>query len=426
MQTIFALATARGKAGVAIVRISGPDAARIAEILCGAAPVVSRPALRKISSASGDVLDHGLVLYFKAPHSFTGEDVVEFQIHGSPAVVRAVEAAVQATGLARLADPGEFTLRALLNDRMDVAQVEGLADLIEAETEAQRKQAMRVFSGELTEKTAIWRENLLRAAALLEASIDFADEDVPVDVMPEVVGLLETLKTTLVAEIAGSKVAERVRDGFEVAILGAPNAGKSTLLNALAGRDIAITSEVAGTTRDVIEARMDIAGLAVTFLDTAGLRDVDDQVERIGVDRAITRAREADLRIALVTEDWEEPKDLVGMIDLSYLAKADLTDRGGVSGKTGAGIDRLLSDVTAAFEDRVAVVRTAITARQRDGMLRALATLDEAIALAESSGEMELIAECLRSSIRALDSLVGRVDVEAVLGEIFSRFCIGK
>jgi len=313
-----------------------------------------------------------------------------------------------------------------MNDRLDLTQVEGLADLIEAETEAQRKQAMRVFSGGFSRNVALWRERLLRAAALLEASIDFVDEDVPVDVLPEVFELLDGVKAELVLEIEGSKVAERVRDGFEVVILGAPNAGKSTLLNTLAGREVAITSEIAGTTRDVIEARMDVNGLSVTFLDTAGLRDTENAIEKIGVDRAVLRALEADLRVLLWTDDWKEPPELNGLIDFSYVAKADLAGVDGISSRTGAGVERLIEDVSEALHKRVAVIREAVSQRQRSGMVGAALSIDRGVGLLLDGEEVELVAEHLRHGLRALDSVIGRVDVEAILGEIFSRFCIGK
>jgi tRNA modification GTPase len=426
MQTIFAQATARGKAGVAIVRISGPDSFEIGQRLVGDVPDPGRSGLRSVRAGDGEILDRGLVLFFRGPASFTGEDVLELQLHGSVAVVRAVETAITETGLARVADAGEFTQRALLNDTLDLTQVEGLGSLIDAETEAQRVLSQRVFAGALTEKSETWRALVLRAAALLEASIDFVDEDVPVDVAPEVLLLLDALSEELQAEIKGSNVAERVREGFEVAILGAPNAGKSTLVNALAGRDIAITSEVAGTTRDVIEARLDVGGLPVTFLDTAGLRDTDDRVESIGVDRAIQRALAADLRIVLLTDDWEAPPELIERLDYQFVAKADQEVEGGISGQTGAGISEFLQTVSQDLGARVATVQTAITARQGDGIRRAVQSLETARSILVSSGELELAAEHIRSALWALDSILGRVDVEAVLGEIFSRFCIGK
>lgn len=426
MQTIFALASARGKAGVAVIRVSGPDATEIGRRLAGPVPVPGRFVLRNVRSAAGEVLDRGLMLAFRAPASFTGEDVIELQLHGSVAVVNAVEEAIRATGLARLAEAGEFTQRALLNDALDLTQVEGLGSLIEAETEAQRKLAQTVFSGGLSLKTEAWRGSIIRAAALLEASIDFVDEDVPVDVVPEVLGLLDGLLLELTEEIEGSFIAERVRDGFEVAILGAPNAGKSTLLNALAGRDIAITSEIAGTTRDIIEARLDVGGLPVTFLDTAGLRDTDDVVEKIGVDRAISRALAADLRILLVTDEWRDVPVLSERIDFRYRSKIDLVEGTGISGTTGEGIPELIDDVKRVLIQRMTTVRTAITARQRGGIGRASEALVASKEVLMTSGELELAAEHVRTALRALDSVIGRVDVENLLGEIFSRFCIGK
>lgn len=424
MQTIFALATARGKAGVAVIRISGPDAFDVGCCLVGSLPRPGQFRLRGVQSATGEILDQALVLVFKAPSSFTGEDTIELQLHGSVAIVRAVEEAISATGLARLAEPGEFTQRALLNDMLDLTQVEGLGRLIDAETEAQRKVAQASFGGNLSKNTEAWRLALIRAAALLEASIDFADEDVPVDVIPEVQDLLAGLREQFGEEIKGAVVAERLGDGFEVAIIGAPNAGKSTLLNALAGREIAITSDVAGTTRDVIEARLDVSGLPVTFLDTAGLRDTSDTVEKMGVDRALDRALGADLRVLLQTDDWQEPPALTGTIDFSYRAKSD--SGGGVSGRTGAGLDDLIGDVARVLQDRMSTVRSAVTERQRQGVDRAARALAAASSLLEETGELELAAEHVREALRSLDSVVGRVDVEQVLGEIFSRFCIGK
>ena len=288
MDTIFALASARGKAGVAVFRISGPRAFEAVVALSGPLPEVRRAALRRLSW-QGDVLDEALVLLFAEGQSFTGEAVAELQVHGSLAVTLGVAKALSEVGL-RMAEPGEFSRRALENGRMDLAQIEGLADLIDAETEMQRRQAMRVLSGAIGRRTEGWRVKLIRAAALVEAVIDFADEDVPVDVGPEVRALLDTVLGELRAEVAGSYMSERMRDGFEVAIVGAPNAGKSTLLNALAGRDAAITSDLAGTTRDVIEVRMNLAGLPVTVLDTAGLRQGLDPIEEIGIARGVARA----------------------------------------------------------------------------------------------------------------------------------------
>jgi tRNA modification GTPase len=427
MHTIFALATARGKSGVAVIRISGPDAHSVAERLCGRLPEAGRFALRALRDGDGGFLDDALILRFDAPRSFTGEDTVELQLHGSVAVIRAVEAAIAATGLARLAEPGEFTRRALLNGNLDLAQVEGLSDLIAAETEAQRKQAQALLSGDMREFSDTCRKSLLRAAALIEATIDFADEEVPVDVSPEVGTLIETVLGEIDAQLAGLATAERLRHGFEVAIIGAPNVGKSTLLNRIAGRDIAITSEIAGTTRDVLEARVDLGGLPVTFLDTAGLRDTDDTVERIGVDRARSRALDADLRILL--RDGAAPDatfDPRVPVDLVYQTKADLTGQG-VSGLTGAGVDLVLADVSRLLGARMATVAIASHDRHRQALASAKVSLGIAKEVFSAGQDgAEILAVHLRDAVTALDSLIGRIDVEAVLGEIFAQFCIGK
>ena len=429
MDTIFALASARGKAGVAVVRISGPQAFQAATTLAGKLPAPRKAGLRRLSTLDGIFLDEALVLIFEDNASFTGEQIVELQLHGSTAVVRAVLAQLGKIDNLRMAEPGEFTRRALENERMDLAQVEGLADLLDAETEAQRKQALKVLSGALGEIAEGWRRDLIRAAALLEATIDFADEDVPVDVSPEVGALMNGVITSLTKEVEGTRIAERIRDGFEIAIVGPPNAGKSTLLNALAGRDAAITSEFAGTTRDVIEVRMDLAGLPVTLLDTAGIREAADYVESVGIDRALDRANAADLRIFLLENSDDQPPFPPSVDDIVAIGKADLSSGGGfrLSGKTGLGVDQLIEKITSILEDRVQSVGIATRERHRQEMTRALDALDQALIEVQfGEDRAELAAEELRTAIRALDSLVGRVDVEMILDEIFSSFCLGK
>ncbi len=427
MDTIYSLASARGKAGVAVIRVSGPMAAESVSSLTGRGPAGRAPSLRRLVDTEGVLIDEALVLFFEAGHSFTGEDVCEFQTHGSPAIVSAILTALSAQEGVRLAEPGEFTRRALENGQLDLAQVEGLADLIEAETEAQRKQAIRVFDGALGEKADGWRRDLIRAAALLEATIDFADEDVPVDVTPEVRALAGDVLRDLKAEQQGGAAAERIRDGFEVAILGAPNIGKSTLLNALAGRDAAITSSIAGTTRDVIEVRMDLSGLPVTFLDTAGLRETEDEVEAIGIKRALDRASKADLRVLLKGVDGLP--DFVEAVedDIIVNAKADLTGVSGISGLTGQGLEELVTDVTWRLEKQASGASLAIRARHREALESGIASLQNALdELDRGMERSELAAEELRIGIRALESMVGRVDVENLLDEIFASFCLGK
>jgi tRNA modification GTPase len=425
MDTIYALASARGRAGVAVVRISGPDAWDVTKQLGGTLPPPREARVRRLAQ-DGDVLDEAVVIVFPEGQSFTGEQSSELHLHGSTATISAVLMALSRFPGLRIAEPGEFTRRAFENGRMDLAQVEGLADLVEAETEVQRKQALRVVSGAVGQRTEGWRAQLIHGSALVEASIDFADEEVPVDVGPEVMVVLTGLIRELRQEIEAGRGAERVREGFEVAIVGVPNAGKSTLLNALARRDVAITSERAGTTRDVIEVRLDLEGLPVTVLDTAGLRASDDEIERIGIDRSRARARSADLRVFLLDESGmpegvsPEPGDIV------VLGKADLTGDG-VSGKTGAGIGRLLSQIGETLGARVVPSAVITHARHREALEKAVASLESAHnALHSKLSPLEMIAEDLRSARRALEGLVGRVDVEAVLGEIFSRFCIGK
>lgn len=427
MHTIFALATARGKSGVAVIRISGPDAHEVGERLVGALPDAGRFVLRPVRNAQGEVLDQALVLRFDAPRSFTGENTVELQLHGSIAIIRAVEDAISQTGLAKMAEAGDFTRRALLNGNLDLAQVEGLSDLLSAETELQRQQAQLLFSGGLRAFSEACRRDLIRATALIEATIDFADEDVPIDVSPEVGTLIGQVQTSIEQELLGFRAAERLRQGFEVAVIGPPNAGKSTLINKIAGRDIAITSSIAGTTRDVLEVRIDLFGMPVTFLDTAGLRETDDAIESIGVERARMRAADADLRLLLTDGSLEVlDVDLRLAVDLTYFSKADVTGRG-ISALTGEGINQLLADVHAALSERVARASVASHDRHRRVLEQALERLVLARA-AFDAGDVgaEILALHLRDAVTALDSLIGRVDVEAVLGAIFAQFCIGK
>lgn len=427
MDTIFAQATASGRSGITVIRISGPQAFDVASALVGVLPESRASALRLVRTSVGEEIDQALVLPFQAPNSFTGEDVVELHCHGSIAVVSKVLKELSNTTCARMAEAGEFTRRALTNNKLDLAQVEGLADLIDAETEAQRKQALRVFSGRLGAVVEGWRRDLIRAAALLEATIDFADEDVPVDVLPEVSVLLGGLIVELQAEVKGARVAERVRSGFEVAIVGAPNVGKSTLLNALAGRDAAITSEIAGTTRDVVEVRMDLEGLPVTLLDTAGLRETDDEIELIGIERALERAQSADLRVLLIeSTDWDGFTPSDG--DIVVYAKGDLKGRANsVSGKTGLGLDELIGAITLRLGSLSADIGVATRERHGSAMSVALDRLQVVNALVlRGDYQAELLADDLRSAIRALESMLGRIGVEDLLGEIFSSFCIGK
>ncbi len=365
------------------------------------------------------------MLTFPQPNSFTGEDVVELHLHGSVAVIDAVLRDLGGRSGLRLAEAGEFTRRALENERLDLAQVEGLSDLIEAETEAQRKQAFRVLSGALGARAQSWRERLIRAAALLEATIDFADEDVPVDVTPEVASLIDGVQHELIDEASGLRAAERIREGFEIAIVGPPNVGKSTLLNALAGREAAITSSIAGTTRDVIEVRMNLSGLSVTLVDTAGLRDAQDEIEAIGVDLARRRAEAADMRVIMKSSSEDEPAIPPRDGDIVVVSKSDIVP-GDFSALTGEGISHLIDRITTVLERQTAGAGVVIRERQARAVVEAASSLGIARDRLRTANGVDLTAEDLRHAIRSLDSLVGRVDVEHVLDEIFSSFCIGK
>lgn len=426
MDTIFSLSSAHGKAGVAIIRVSGSKARDSCEKIAGFIPQVGRPILTNLKDKCGEQIDRGLVLYFPEGSSFTGESTVEYHTHGSVAVIKKV---LQELGFHeghREALPGEFTRRALDNGKLDVSQIEGLSDLINAETEAQRKQAFRVFDGAIGKKVSGWRTSLIKVGSLLEAGIDFSDEEIPPNLYLNAKVLLKGIITDLEKEIKGSKVSERIRTGFEIAILGAPNVGKSTLINAIAGREAAITSEYAGTTRDVIEVRMDLNGLPVTFLDTAGIRETKDKVELIGIERALARAQNADLKVLLV-EPNGDPKIIKNEeIDIELNTKSDLTGVG-ISGKTGDGIPELLDLITTKIKKMSLGAGVSTHERHRLIMIRAEKALKKC--LCELSGgepRLEIAADELRAALIILEGMIGSVGVEDFLDKIFADFCIGK
>ncbi|MEL6233690.1 MAG: tRNA uridine-5-carboxymethylaminomethyl(34) synthesis GTPase MnmE [Pseudomonadota bacterium] len=431
--TIFAPATARGVSAIAVLRLSGPASwEAVAALTQKALPHPRMASLRWLLDASGERLDEALVLLFEPGRSATGERMAELHCHGARAVTEAVLQRLSSMPALRLAEPGEFTRRALENGRMDLAQAEGLDDLLHAETEAQRRQAMRVYSGHLSSKIAAWRGRLVTARSLLEASIDFSDEDIPDDLIPGVLVDIERLHAELSQHLVGATAAERIREGFEVALVGPPNAGKSTLLNRIAARDIAITSRIAGTTRDVLEVRLNLNGLPVTLLDTAGLRETEDEVERIGIRRTRDRAASADLRIALIPPG-ARPEDLgldLTEEDLVVEAKADLVPtppKDAVSGVTGEGVTELLDRATSRLSARAAGATDVIRIRHRRALEDGVRQLDHAIAtLRSSAGRVELAAESLRLCCADLEAVLGHVDVEALLDTIFARFCLGK
>jgi tRNA modification GTPase len=433
-QTIAALASGAGRAGVAVLRVSGPSASTALVALAGPLPKPRIATLRTLTH-KGATLDSALVLWLPGPGSFTGEDVAELHVHGGPAVIEAVLGALLALPDLRLAEPGEFTRRAFAHGKLDLTQAEALADLVEAETEGQRQQALAQMAGALGGLYDNWRTRLTRLMALLEAEIDFPDEDLPTGLSGRALAILTLLRAEMAAHLADHGRGERVRDGYRVAIIGAPNAGKSSLLNALARRDAAIVSDIPGTTRDVVEVRLVLAGFPVWIADTAGLREAADAIEAEGVRRALARAEAADLRIGVL--DGADPAGsgraldgLIGPGDLTVWTKADLVSpRPGalaVSTRTGQGLAELeallAGKVTAALGASEAPALT--RARHRVGVEAAQAALGRLEAAAAQG--VELAAEEARTAAAALGRLTGRIDVEDILGEIFATFCIGK
>lgn len=442
--TIYAPATAAGRAAIAVIRVSGPKARQAVLALCGRAPRPRKATVRQLRDAAGRPIDEALVLWFEGPHSYTGEDAAEFHVHGGPAVVSAMLQALSGAGL-RLAEPGEFTRRAFENGKLDLAQAEGVADLIDAETEAQRRQALEQLGGRLSHIQARWSGLLLEALALLEAAVDFPDEELPQDVAARARPVLVDLLAEIEVAISDVDRGLRVRDGYRVALIGAPNAGKSTLLNALLDRDAAIVTEIPGTTRDVIEASVVLGGYKVLLADTAGLRETADVVEAEGVRRARAWAGSADLRLWLVDGSASEPVETPDVLrpgDICVVTKRDLAP--GSAGNAAADAARRgglsLAEVTARGPADIAWLRATLEERVVSALagaespaatrLRHLDLLREASdrirdALHQDDA-LELAAEDVRLAARALDRITGRIDPEQVLGRIFSTFCIGK
>ena len=474
--TIFALASAPGRSGVAVIRLSGPESG---PALLGLAPELkSLPSPRRavrvflFDSESDDshfesesnashnntplghnrgekrnesessqlpagLIDDGLAIWFPGPASFTGEDVVELHVHGGSAVLEAVTGCLSRIDGVRPAEPGEYSRRAFENGKLDLTAAEAIADLVDAETTAQRRQALAQMGGALADLYDGWRSQLVGALAYLEACIDFAEEDIPDDLMARSADTLTALRDSIDAHLQDNGIGERIRDGFRIALTGAPNVGKSSLMNALAQRDVAIVSDIAGTTRDVLEVPMDLGGYAATLIDTAGLRETKDVIEIEGVRRARAAAEAADIRIHLLDASdpevtFERPVGTLVVANKMDQVSADTTivDALPLSVKTGTGLDDLVSAlanrVRELASDRVSDSPPLTRARHRLALQDCVAALDRARKGTAQTQEMEMIAEDMRVAAQALGRITGRIDVEDLLDKIFREFCIGK
>jgi tRNA modification GTPase len=440
-QTIFALASGRVPSAIAIVRVSGPAAGPVLTSLAGKMPEPRKAVRALLKAADGQPLDDAVVLWFPGPASATGEDIVEFHVHGGRAVLASLFSALSGFDHVRPAEPGEFTRRAFENGKLDLTEAEGLDDLIHADTDRQRRQALRQLKGLLGDKARDWRSRIIEAAALIEAGIDFSDEgDVPAELIAPALAKIRALLSEIEAVLAAQGQAERLRDGLVVAIAGPPNVGKSTLINQLARREVAIVSPHAGTTRDIIEVQLDLDGYPVTVIDTAGIRDTDDPIEQEGVRRARARAGEADLVLWLadsqgVPIEYEGPASVWlvrNKIDLVRPDRERVNGQGRpmaefrISARSGAGVPELREALVGFASGYFGGSEGGLIARERHRKLvqDTAASLRRSIAVI-AAGE-ELAAEELRSAARSLGRLLGRVDVEDILDVIFREFCVGK
>lgn len=441
IETIYALASASGRAGVSVIRVSGPQAKNSYTALAGGEVPSPRQAILRtlVSPETGLPLDSAIVIYFAAPASFTGEDVVEYHLHGSPALIRMMLNVLNAQPGHRLAEPGEFTRRGFENGKMDLTGAEAIADLINAETELQQAQAFAQMNGSLSRLYDGWANSLTRSLAHLEADLDFPDEDLPDGVANDVMPTLFTLEKDITAHLNDNRRGEMLRDGVHIAIIGAPNAGKSSLINALAQRDVAIVSEHAGTTRDVIEVHMNLGGYPVILADTAGLRpdqlrdDAHGSIEGEGIRRALDRAQNADLKILLFDAALLPDMDAhtKALIDDRAIVVFNKTDHAnvevpglGISAMMGQGLDMLMLEIITRIEERVGNRNTPSLTRQRHRT--ALQECQTSLLRAMQAPSPELMAEDVRLALRALGRITGRVDVEDLLDIIFRDFCIGK
>lgn len=437
-KTIFALATPPGKSGVAVIRVSGNDAfSCVKELTKLDLPNPRNAALRNIINPSNNqLIDKSIIITFPGPNSFTGEDIVELHIHGSRAVINILMSVLNNFNNFRLAKPGEFAKRAFLNGKMDLTAAEGLSDLIEAETAIQQQQAMRQMQGNLSKLYEKWKKSLIHILALLEAYLDFPEEDIPASILNEIQTEISLVSEQIDKHLNDHNKGEIIRNGIYVTIVGAPNVGKSTLLNYLAKKDVAIVSNIAGTTRDVIEVHLDLAGFPVTIADTAGIRESQDPIEIEGIKRTMQRSQEADIKLVIISADDPSSysEEILSMIDKNSLVLINKIDKNPdfldivnsikIAIKENIGLDLFLKKLTLLIEDRFSPSTDPIITRERHRhhLIKCL----ENLSYFSLDRDLELACEDLRLAARSLGQIVGAIDVETILDEIFANFCIGK
>ena len=442
--TIYALSSGPGIAGIAVVRVSGKDTSKVIKLITGKDLPAPRVAtLRKMNNINtNELIDEGLIIWFPGPQSYTGEDLVEFHVHGSRAVVTALHASISEIENCRLAEPGEFTKRAFQNEKINLIKAESIADLVSAETEIQRKQALAIMNGKSSDKFDSWREKLLKILSHIEAKIDFPDEDLPENIIFEIKKTSEQVSNEIKKILEDEKVGERIREGFKIAIVGPSNAGKSSLLNYLSKRDVAIVSEMAGTTRDVIETHLNLDGYPVVLSDTAGIRDSKDEIEKRGIKLALKRAEEADLRLLVV-----EPKnlDFTGFLkdlfdenSILVINKSDLLQKNLdeqikkmehvlISIIKNSNLDILIDKIKNKLKNKFISNEDILITRERHRQhLKQCVDHLKNFSKKNKNDDFDKAAEDLRLATRHLGMIVGKVDVEEILGSIFNDFCIGK
>ena len=442
--TIYALSTGPGISGIAVIRVSGKNTAEVIKKLTGSKLPVPRVAtLKKFNKNGGkELIDEGVIIWFPAPNSYTGENLAEFHVHGSRAVINAMHSAISKIKNCRLAEPGEFTKRAFQNGKINLLKAESIADLISSETEIQRKQALIIMSGKSADKFNSWREKLLKILSHVEAKIDFPDEGLPKKIITEVQKTSNTVLTEIKKTLDDQNVGERIREGFKIAIIGPPNSGKSSLLNYLSKRDVAIVSEIAGTTRDVIETHLNLDGYPVIVSDTAGIRSSKNEIEKKGIKIALKRAGDADLRLVIVSAKNVDftgvlkgllTKNAILVVNKSDLIKGKLNSKFKkyenvlISIKKDSNLNKLITKIKSKLKNKFTTAEDILITRERHRQnLKNCAQHLEKFQKKKSAQDFDKAAEDLRLATRHLGMIVGKVDVEELLGSIFNDFCIGK